>query len=165
MSFHRRQANSESITQLDEVLRTARESACQRARYFVREESDHPGIVHSQLSDSDKRRLLSQMTFSAQYGCRLLHQVTADGKVSKWFGNQDFAYVLQKSLYDVTCPGWCGALDDLKVPGSEKVTVCQLIEVSAWTAASQMAWVSSFLAVIRLIVDPIIASTCRTFLP
>lgn len=159
--FHRSATND--ITQLDEVVRTARESACLKAQYFVCEESDHPGIVRSGLTDDDKRKLLSQMSFSVEYGCGILHRFKEDGTVI-WFGNEDFANLLQKSLYDISCPGWCGVLEEVKEPYNDIVTVCQLTHASTYTAAFQIAWVSRLLAHLYLITDLITASLRREVL-
>lgn len=117
------------------------------------------------LTDADKKTLLSQMTFSVEHGCDLLHRFTADGKVQVWFGNEDFARLIQKSLYDITCPGWCGVLDEIKFkpPDAGKVTVCQMTQVSTYTIASQIAWVSDMI-ILHLIADPVLARACCTIL-
>jgi hypothetical protein len=80
------------------------------------------------------------MEFTTKYGCKLLHKFTGDGDIV-WFGNDDFASILKKSLYDTNCPGWCGALSEMQLPDAENVTVCQLTEVAPYVVASQIAWV------------------------
>lgn len=137
--------------QLGEVVRTVRESNCEKARHFVLADSKHPGIVRSDMTDNEKKELLAQMTFSSDYGCMLLHRFV-DGKFV-WFGNVDFAHMLKLSLYDVACPGFCGILGDMHHPDTEMVTVCQASQVSSYTVALQITWVivSSSLYIMSLI--------------
>lgn len=103
------------------------------------------------------------MVFSEEVGCQLLHRTMDDGTVD-WFANHDFAHLIQQSLYDITCPGWCGILGEMTLDTGE-VTVSQPREVSIHTVATQIAWVSYFFLIIHFKVDHIrVASTRCTIL-
>lgn len=122
-------------------------------QYFICEDSEHLGIVQSDMMDNKKKMLVSQMSFSVKHGCGLLYQFMVDRDII-WFGNHDFASLVKQSLYDVTCPGWCSALSKMKLPDAESVTVCQLTEVSAYMVASQITWVTHLLIIIHHVTDP-----------
>lgn len=131
-----------TTSQLNDVVRTARDGLCQNAHYFVHGDSECPGIIPPDMTDQEQQALLARMSFSTKYGCELLHRKT-EGRVV-WFGNEAFGHVVKKSLYDILCPGWCGALDELKPPPTGgPVTLCQLTEATPYTVASQIAWVST----------------------
>ena len=126
---------------------------CQKVQFFICEDSEHLGIVWSDITNNEKKALGSQISFSVEHGCGLLYQFMVDGDVV-WFGNHDFTFLVKQLLYDVTCPGLCDALSEMKLPDAENVTVCQLTEVSAYMVASQITWVTCLLIIIRHVTDP-----------
>jgi hypothetical protein len=103
------------------------------------------------MADNEKKRLLSQLAFSSDYGCLLLHQFV-DGKIT-WFRNRDFAYMVKLLLYDIACPGWCGILGEMQHPDTRMVTVCQATEVSSYTVALQITWVTIFFIIHQVVIQ------------
>lgn len=100
---------------------------------------DYQGIITLDMDNASKAVLLACMKFTAKHGCKLLHEFMEDSMIV-WFGNVNFASILKRSLYDITCLGWCGAWGDMQLLDANMV--CQLTEPSPYIVASQITWVS-----------------------